>query len=122
MEQIVRETKNDDKILQDLGYVFDKTVSLLYELDDKDIFVPFSGKGGFSSSLYDGIMVGLSQNLGLYERNLEKLREQIDKLKKIYSEDANKEEKEKKYSGSQAHNPKKVISRINKANEMFSNI
>lgn len=113
MLDMVTKTKDDDSILQDLGYIFDKTVRLLYELKNSEIFIPLSGKGGFSSSLYDGIMIGLAQNLDLYERNPKLLNEKITELKNAYDTD------KEKFTGTQAHNPQKVLKRIETANDIF---
>lgn len=115
MLDMVTQTKDDYSILQDLGYIFDQTVRLLHELNNDEIFIPLSGKGGFSSSLYDGIMIGLARNLNLYEGNPNLLNEKISELKNAYDSD------KEKFTGTQAHNPQKVLKRIETANDIFNN-
>ncbi len=111
MKRTVNETTEDMSKINEYGYIFNQVVSLLYELDDIEIFVPISKRGGFSTSIYDGIMQGLANNLHLYVNNKEVLSEKIEELKKEFAN--------KGVLGSQAHNPKKVMERVKLANSIF---
>lgn len=114
MKQKVDETKVDESSLHELGYIFDKTVNLLGKLNNNQIFVPLSRRGGFSPTLYDGIMIGLAYNIYLYENNIEKLNNSIEELKERYQTD--------EILGSRVHNPKNVMERLKIADEIFRNI
>lgn len=115
MKDIVHETKDNESKIYEYGYILDETVNLLSQTKLDDIFIPASRRGGFSPSLYDGIMIGLAQNIHIYQdKNNQKIL--IDKINEI-----KEDEKFFKTTGSQAHNPNKVKSRIERADEIFKN-
>lgn len=114
MKQTVKETTKDNSIILEYGYAFNRNIELLSKLNDNKIFIPSSGRGGFSTSIYDGVMIGLSNNIELYEDNIKLLREKINLLKEVFNE--------KNILGSQAHNPKNVMRRIDIAKDIFSDV
>ena len=113
MKETVEETREDTEKIVQYKSIFNKTVDILYNSQIDGIFIPKSNRGGFSSSLYDGIMIGLAKNINLYENNPSLLEEKINQLK----------EDEDFYSNmsSLAHNPKKVKARIEIATKIFKN-
>ena len=113
MKITVKEVEtNPDKLIT-LQKIFNQTINLLNNLDEENIF--WRKRGGFSATLYDGIMIGLSQNITLYNQdNLEVLREKIQELKTC--------EKFDEYSGSRSHNAKNVKCRLKIADNIFKNV
>ena len=63
--------------------------------------------------LYYGIMIGLEKNISFYEDNLELLRIKISELR----DDV---EFREMYSGSQSHNAKNVMGRIDISKKIFT--
>lgn len=113
MEKIVQKSANDETIIDEYESIFNRTITLLRPLG-KDIFNN-QGKMGkrFSTSYYDGIMIGVSQNIEFCEKlPVTELNNRIQQLK-------NDDEFEK-YTGTGAQNKRNVIGRINRANEIFS--
>lgn len=111
MKTVVIETKNDTTKINDLEIIFKRTVNLLIKLDEPNIF--WRERGGFSATLYDGIMIGLAKNISFYEDNLELLRIKISELR----DDV---EFREMYSGSQSHNAKNVMGRIDISKKIFT--
>lgn len=115
MKKIVEETQKNTEKITKYSEIFDKTVFYLSQLDDNQIFIPKSKKGGFSTSIYDGIMIGLSENIDLYDnKDHDIILEKINLLK------SNKDFQEN--MGSSSHNPNKVLKRIEIANDIFGSI
>lgn len=113
MKNKVKESIENPSIIRDLELIFKRTVYLLSKLEDPNLF--WRKRGGFSATLYDGIMVGVSRNINLYEDDIELLRDKVAELK-------DHEEFSMEYSGSGAHNAKKVMGRINIATEVFGDV
>lgn len=111
MKTVVIETKSDNTKINDLEIIFKRTVNLLIKLNEPNIF--WRERGGFSATLYDGIMIGLAKNISFYEDNLELLRIKISELR-------DDEEFREMYSGSQSHNAKNVMGRIDIAKKIFT--
>ena len=115
MEDKVKEisTSNNQDIIKNYENILNRTIAVLKPLG-KNIFKS-KGKYGkqFSTSYYDGIMIGVSQNIELCESvSSNELNEKI----KLLKEDKEFEE----YTGTGAQNKKYVVGRINRANELFS--
>lgn len=100
MYNMVEETKDKEntQIIDDFRNILDRTITCLKPLGSA-VFTSKKDRGKkFSSSYYDGIMVGVSKNIDFYEKNPDKLESKIIELK-------NSKEFEK-YTGSVAHNKK----------------
>lgn len=117
MEQQVKEIAKDKDgiIISEYENILDRTIKLLKPLG-KDIFKTNSKYGkNFSTSYYDGIMIGVSQNIELCESmSPDELNEKIEFLK------SDKEFLE--YTGTGAQNKRNVVGRIDRANEIFSKV
>lgn len=109
MKNIVKKTVDNTTKINDLEIIFKRTINVLLKLDEPHIF----WRNSFSATLYDGIMIGLANNIEFYEKNIELLKMKIDQLKK--NKDFND-----KYSGSQSHNAQNVKGRIKVSNEIFT--
>lgn len=115
MLKTVEDIKNDpnNTIIEDYKNILNRTINLLEPLGPT-IFYSKKEKGKkFSTSFYDGIMVGVSKNIDFYEKNPKKIKGKINELK-------NSEEFEK-YTGSVAHNKKNVVGRLKTAEKIFKN-
>jgi hypothetical protein len=88
---------------------FVRTINLLKNLGSK-IFK--FNKGGFSTSLYDGIIIGVSKNIAYYENHKEEVQDRIERLKG----DADF----RKYTGSAANSQSRVKKRIEAALNIFN--
>lgn len=110
MKKMVKTTIDNPTKINDLEIIFKRTINVLLKLDESSIFWR---KNGFSATLYDGIMIGLANNIEFYENDIELLKIKIEQLKT--NSDFNE-----KYSGSQSHNAKNVKGRINISNEIFT--
>lgn len=97
----------------DITYYKNKFLSTLYllnELNDEKIFK--NEKNAFQASFYEGIIIGLAQEIENY-RDLEKLREVIEILKNdIIFKDA---------SGSSSNSQTRTKNRLQRAVEIFGN-
>lgn len=110
MKEMVRKTKDNEKEIGELEVIFKRTVNLLNKLDEENLF--WRKRGGFSASLYDGIMIGLARNIERYGNDNELLK---DKIKELKSNNKFREE----FSGSQSHNAKNVMGRLKIADKIF---
>lgn len=115
MKNFVEETKDDLSKINKFKYIFEGVLNLLEPLMDKHIFFSANGKGGFSTSVYDGIMYGLAKNIDKYVgKNPDLIFEKIEELKN------NAQFKEN--SGSQSHNPRRVKARKEISHQIFGNV
>ena len=113
-QQVEKIAKNENNnIINNYESILNRTITLLEPLGN-DIFKSKSKFGKkFSTSYYDGIMIGISQNIDACElESPHDLKEKIHLLK-------NDEEFEK-YTGTGAQNKRNVVGRIKRANEIFS--
>lgn len=117
MEQQVKKISKDtdNTIINDYKSILNRTIKILKPLGS-DIFKSNNKNGKkFSTSYYDGIMMGISQNIELYESvNIEEIEKNISILKN--------DNEFKKYTGTGAQNKKNVVGRIKRANEIFSKV
>ena len=63
-------------------------------------------------ALFEGILIGVAQNIEKYRNNQETLIKKIEELKN--------DEDFKKFSGSASNSKNRVKNRLNRANEIFS--
>ena len=59
--------------------IFVRVINLLYQNVGEEVF--FSSNKQFSSSYFDGVMIGVSRNLEFYEKNIRKMKSKIRKLR-----------------------------------------
>ena len=100
--------ENDSLDINEHKQVFLKTIAVLKELDSK-IFR--FDKAGFSTSLYDAIMLGVSKNIGFYEKNKDQIKIKLEALKN--------NQEFRKYTGSAANSQYRVKKRIETALRIF---
>ena len=90
--------------------IFNKVMDTINKLDDKDVFR--TSNNLFVPSYFEGITIGLAQNLSYYEGNIELLRSKITALKN--------DDEMRRISGT---NSKWYIKkRLKRANEIFSSV
>jgi hypothetical protein len=89
--------------------IFVRTINLLKNFDSK-IFR--FNKAGFSTSLYDAIIIGVSKNIDYYENHTGEIQDRIERLK----ENAGF----RKYTGSAANSQYRVKKRIETALNIFN--
>jgi len=108
MTEFMRDNVKDIDKLEELKIIWKRTIELL-ETQESEIFR--SKKRVFSTTLYDGIVVGLAQNIDKYENNNEKLVEKINELiKTFYDENLI----------GLAHSKNNLKKRIKRADEIFN--
>ena len=92
-------------------YLFKSTLNLLLQAGfDSSIFK--NNRNFFVPAYYDGIMIGIAQNLEKYQASPELISEHIDTLKKDVDF--------RKYSGSASNSRSRVKKRLERASEIFS--
>jgi hypothetical protein len=109
MDESVKKEKFDTE-----GYkgIFNKVVTMIYDIGDKRIFR--NSKNLFVPAVFEGITIGLAQNIGFYLGNIELLKSKIDELKN----DADF----KRFSGISSNSKSRIKARLRRANEIFSTI
>jgi hypothetical protein len=90
--------------------IFTEVIEMLNEVGDQSIFR--NERNLFVPALFEGISIGLAQNIKLYRGNLQFLKQKIDQIK-IDSDF-------KKYSGSASNSKSRIRNRLNRANVIFS--
>ncbi|MDR0911072.1 MAG: DUF262 domain-containing protein [Methanobrevibacter sp.] len=100
--------KNYNKI-DELRVIWEKLIKIISPLG-RDIFRAKSN-GYFSTAIYDGIMVGIAQNLEKYEKDSSGLKEKIE----LYTDKA----ENKGFIGSQSHNKNTIKNRLLLADAIF---
>lgn len=109
MTNFMKETVETPELIPNYKSIWDKTIKLLKPIG-KEVFR--ASNGVFSTSLYDGIMVGVSQNIEKYE-----LKEEIYLTKKI--EELKNDEEFKKASGSASNSKTRIVKRLKVADKLF---
>jgi hypothetical protein len=100
--------ENDSLDIAKHKKIFIRTISLLKRFNSK-IFR--FDKAGFSTSLYDAIIIGVSKNIDYYENHIDEIKERIEKLKK--------DTDFRKYTGSAANSQSRVKKRIEASLNIF---
>jgi hypothetical protein len=108
MGEAVRDPKFDYCKFQD---IFVRTVHLLSDLG-KGIFL--TSNGLFSTSLFEGITIGVANNIDFYEKNKYMLNDKIKEIKK--------DNEFNSYMGSSASSKNRVKGRIRRAIRIFEHI
>ncbi|GAA5819142.1 MAG: DUF262 domain-containing protein [Methanobrevibacter sp. CfCl-M3] len=113
MKSIVEKigNKQEDENLLMYEEILKRVINIL-KPEGSEIFRSKSNNK-FSTSYYDGIMIGVSKNIDFYEKAQNTLNEKIEKL--------HNNEEFKEYSGSSSLNRDKTIGRLKVANDIFKN-
>ena len=90
--------------------MFLRVMAMLSNVAEKSIFR--SNRNLFVPAYYEGITIGIAQNIALYERNQQLILINIERLKQ--------DEAFKRYSGSASNSKNRVKNRLNRANEIFA--
>lgn len=109
MEQAV---KDDDFDYAHYQSLFTEVSGILDLQGDENIFR--NKKQSFVPSLYEGITIGIAQNLNLYQENIELLNRKITELKE--------DEDFKKFSGSASNSRSRIKKRLSRASTIFQNL
>jgi uncharacterized protein with ParB-like and HNH nuclease domain len=108
MEQAV---KNDNFDYPHHQSLFIEVLKIIDLLEDEDVFR--NENKSFVPALYEGIMIGLAQNLTIYKENIELLRKKIVELKT--------DNDFKKFSGSASNSRSRIKKRLSRVSTIFQN-
>ncbi|MCE7698997.1 MAG: DUF262 domain-containing protein [Methanobacterium paludis] len=109
MTDFMREIVKKPEEIRKYDIIWHRTLNLLIPLG-KEIFR--AKNGGFSPSFYDGIMIGVSQNIDKYEQ-----KDSLYLKKRI--QDLKTDKEFKKATGSYSFSKARVIKRLNIAHQIF---
>ena len=90
--------------------LFIKVIKILKNMGDDNVFK--NERNAFVPAYYEGITIGIAQNIEEYESNFQIIPERVEKLKK--------DEDFKKYSGSASNSKSRIRNRLKCANKIFS--
>lgn len=105
-----KSVKSDDFKKEYYLYIFNEVLDLLNSIGDTKIFR--NERNLFVPALFEGITVGLAQNIEYYKCNPKILQDKIALIKN--------DDDFKKYSGSASNSKSRLNRRINRANLIFS--
>lgn len=111
LDQFMENSVNDAEF--DVKYyeaMFVKVLKMLTDACDCNIFR--NEWNAFVPAYYEGIMIGIAQNIDKYESDSELILERVNRLKK--------DENFKKYSGSASNSKNRIRNRLRIANKIFS--
>lgn len=110
MEQTVKEKDYDYKNIED---IFVETLELIDRLlkDPEQVFR--NHKNRFVPAFFEGIIIGLAQNIEMYRDNAKLLEEKVQILKT--------DDDFRAYSGTASNSRSRIKKRLTRANEIFSN-
>lgn len=91
--------------------IFKEVLGIIDSINDLAVFKTV--KNTFVPGYYEGIMIGVAQNITTYRNDKELLEIKVKELKS--------DEKFKKYSGSASNSKNRVKNRLKRANEIFAN-
>lgn len=90
--------------------IFVQVMSMLSNLNDASLFR--NERNAFVPAYYEGITIGVAQNIDKYIGNEELLRKRINELKQ--------DENFKKFSGSASNSKNRIKNRLQRVNEIFA--
>lgn len=93
--------------------LFLRTLQIIVNLQDEKVFKT-QKSNFFVSAEFEGIMVGVAQNINYYENNIEFLRKKVAELKE--------DQEFKRLSGTASNSKSRAKNRLRRANEIFSNV
>ncbi len=108
MEQAV---KNKHFEYDEYQSLFKEVLGIIDSLGDENVFRNESKS--FVPALYEGITIGVAQNLAIYRESIELLRKKIAELKK--------DDDFKKFSGSASNSRSRIKKRLSRASAIFQN-
>ncbi|MEA5487760.1 MULTISPECIES: DUF262 domain-containing protein [Pseudanabaena] len=110
LNNFMKKTVENDHFDYDLyESTFMQCLELISRLEDDKVF---RNEGGlFVPANFEGVLIGLAQNLEKYASNLDSLKSKIDALKR--------DESFKRYSGSASNSRSRIRNRLKRANEIF---
>lgn len=91
--------------------LFKEVLGIIDSLGDENVFR--NENKSFVPALYEGITIGVAQNLAIYRENIELLRKKIAELKK--------DDDFKKFSGSASNSRSRIKKRLSRASAIFQN-
>lgn len=112
MEEYANMKTFNQVLFEDKKNKFERTLELLDSLNDTSIFR--NSNNFFVPSQYEGIMIGLAQNIEKYQNNKDILRHKIHQLKT--------DAEFKKFSGVASNSKNRIKNRLLAANRVFSEI
>lgn len=107
MENAVKDSNFDSKYYRD---VFNKVIHMIKHTCDEYVFR--NDRNAFVPAYYEGIMIGIAQNIERYELRPQLIQEKVNELKT--------DNDFKGYSGSASNSKNRVKNRLKRANEIFS--
>lgn len=113
MEKAVSDPNFDSNLYEDL---FCTVMSLLGDLNDNEVFR--NARNAFVPAYYEGITIGIAQNISIYydhntgNKNIALLKSRIEQLKN--------DDRFRSYSGSASNSKNRVKKRLTRANEIFA--
>ena len=107
MEEAVKNQQFDVEYYRD---VFTRVMTLLNKLNDNSLFR--NDRNAFVPAYFEGITIGIAQNIDKYIDDMTLMRERINELK----EDADF----KRFSGSASNSKNRIKNRLKRANEIFA--
>lgn len=108
MEQAV---KNKHFEYDEYQSLFKEVLGIIDSLGDENVFR--NENKSFVPALYEGITIGVAQNLAIYRESIELLRKKIAELKK--------DDDFKKFSGSASNSRSRIKKRLSRASAIFQN-
>ena len=90
--------------------IFNSTIALLTEIGDNNIFR--NERNLFVPAVFEGVMIGTSENLDYYVKHKDELREKIHQLQT--------DDEFKRLSGSASNSRSRIKKRLQRAQEIFS--
>ena len=96
----------------DIGYyenIFVEVMKMLVEVCDNNVFR--NGRNAFVPAYYEGITIGIAQNIEKFQENPQLILESVERLKE--------DEDFKKFSGSASNSKNRIRNRLRIANEIF---
>lgn len=102
---------NNTVDLQQMKILFSEVFELIFSLQDEKVFR--NDRNLFVPAFFEGITIGLAQNITKYRTNKELLKNKIHELKNDYEF--------KSYSGSSSNSRSRIRNRLERANKVFLN-
>lgn len=107
MENAVKDETFDIEVYRK---IFNEVIDMIYAIGNTAIFK--NNRNAFVPAYYEGIVVGVAQNIELYRNNKDLLETRIQELKI--------DDQFKDFSGSASNSKTRVRKRLNRSNEIFS--
>ncbi len=106
MERAVKDKEFDIDYYEN---IFVEVMKMLVEVCDNNVFR--NGRNAFVPAYYEGITIGIAQNIEKFQENPQLILESVERLKE--------DEDFKKFSGSASNSKNRIRNRLRIANEIF---